>query len=242
MHVHVFSTLAFLGLATAGGAVLEAHPQSAQRLQVPVAGLDTTRGPMIERTLRELESKDEARKKLLAEVSIDVEKGLVQLVVADGQKLRLEQVERALVANGTRIQRDKLALGEAHLVLEGEADEAALDKLRQALTADLFASAEVRKEGEPARLVAHVRSGHPTHQGRRARRVDHHDQFGCGSLGLEQLGALRRGEARCRRAHAHPRARARSAPDQSQLDSPDHRRHADGQQRGNVSALPARPR
>jgi hypothetical protein len=159
MHIHVLSTLAFLGLVTAGGSVFAARSQATQRLQVPVVGLDATRGPTIERMLRELESKGEAREKLLAEVSVDVEKGLVQLVVADGQKLRLEQLERALVANSTRIQRDKFALGEAHLVFEGEADDAALDKLRQALTTGLFASAEVRREGEPARLVAHVRSG-----------------------------------------------------------------------------------
>jgi len=159
MHFHVLSTLAFLGLVTAGGTVFAAKSQATQRLQVPVVGLDTARGPMIERTLRELTSKGETPEKLLAEVAIDVEKGLVQLVVADGQKLRLEQVERALVANGTRILRDKFALGEAHLMLEGQADDAALDKLRQALNSGLFASAEVRREGEPARVVVHVRSG-----------------------------------------------------------------------------------
>lgn len=159
MHFHVLSTLAFLGLVTAGGTVFAAKSQATQRLQVPVVGLDAARGPMIERTLRDLQSQGETPEKLLAEVSLDVEKGLVQLVVADGQKLRLEQIERTLVANGTRIQRDKFALGEAHLVFAGEADEAALDKLRQALTTGLFASAEVRREGEPARLVAHVRPG-----------------------------------------------------------------------------------
>jgi hypothetical protein len=160
MHIHVLSTLAFLGLATAGGAVLEDDPQAAQRLQVPVVGLDATRGQAIERALRALESAgDPPNVKILSEVAIDAEKGLLRLSVADGQKLRLEQIERALVANGTRVQRDRFALGEAHLVLAGDADDAALDKLRQALTTDLFASAEVRREGEPTRLVAHVRSG-----------------------------------------------------------------------------------
>lgn len=160
MHIHVLSTLAFLGLVTAGGAALEADPQAAQRVQVPVVGLDTTRGQAIERALRALESAgDPPNVKILSEVAIDAEKGLLQLSIADGQKLRLEQIERALVANGSRVQRDKFALGEAHLVLAGDADDAALDKLRQALTTDLFASADVRREGEPARLVAHVRSG-----------------------------------------------------------------------------------
>lgn len=160
MHIHVLSTLAFLGLVTAGGAVFAVDAQSTQRVQVPVAGLDAARGPAIERALRALESKGEPpQHKLLAEVSIDVEKGLVQFVVAEGQKLRLEQLERALVANGSRVQRDKLALGEAHLLFEGDADDAALEVLRRALTTDLFASAEVRREGEPARLVAHVRAG-----------------------------------------------------------------------------------
>lgn len=159
MQIHVVATLLFLGLTVSTSALMSAPPQTAQRLQVPVQGVDETRAPAIERELRALESKGDPRMKLLAEIELDVEKGLLQLVLANGQSLGLEQLERALVVNGARIRRDQLALGEARLVFEGEAGEDAPERLRQALTAGLFAEAEVRKEGDPARLVAHVRPG-----------------------------------------------------------------------------------
>jgi len=155
MHYHVLSTLAFLGLVT----MLSGVTQTVSRVVVPVVGLDETRGAEIERALRALESKDEPRDKLLSEVEIDIDKGLVQFALADGQTLHLQQLERTLVNGGVRIQRDKFSPGESRLIIAGEAGEDAIDKLRMALTANLFATAEVRREGEPARFVAHVRPG-----------------------------------------------------------------------------------
>jgi hypothetical protein len=159
MHAHVLTTLLFLGLVTATGAVFS-DTQAPGRVQIPVEGLDAERAPTIERALRALESEGEPpHEKVLAEVSIDVDKGVLTLEIAAGQSLRLKQVERSFHATGVRIQGERFDLGESVLWFDGDAPEDAPEKLQRALTNDLFATAEVRFEGEPKRLVARVRPG-----------------------------------------------------------------------------------
>lgn len=159
MQAHVLTTLLFLGAVTATGAVFS-RAQTDGRVVVPVEGLDEQSVPTIERALRALESAGEPpHQKVLAEVAVDVEQGRIALEIAAGQTLRLEQLERSFGATGVRLQGDKLTLGDSVLRFDGDAPEDAPDKLKHALSNDLFATAEVRFEGEPKRLVARVKSG-----------------------------------------------------------------------------------
>ena len=159
MHAHVLTTLLFLGAVTATGAVFS-EVETQGRVLVPVQGLDEVRAPTIERALRALESEGEPpHRKILSEVAIDVEQGLITLDIAAGQTLYLKQLQRSFNATGVRIQSDRLALGESVLWFDGDVPEGALEKLERALTNDLFATAEVRLQGEPERLVARVKPG-----------------------------------------------------------------------------------
>jgi hypothetical protein len=159
MHAHVLTTLLFLGAVTATGAVFS-HVETEGRVVVPVEGLDGQSAPTIERALRALESEGQPpHEKILAEVAIDVEKGLITVEIAAGQSLRLKQLERSFNATGVRLQGDKVTLGESVLWFDGDAPEDAPEKLKRALTNELFATAEVRFEGEPKRLVARVKPG-----------------------------------------------------------------------------------
>ena len=160
MQTHVLTTLLFLGVVTATGALFSDAATDAERVQIPVLGLDAESAPAIERALRALESEvGPPHVKVLAEVAVDAQRGWLALEIAPGGTLRLEQVERCLNATFARVQRDKLALGEARLLFEGAAPDDAPEKLQRALTGDLFAQAQVRFEGEPRRLVADVRPG-----------------------------------------------------------------------------------
>lgn len=160
MHAYVLTTLAFLGLVTSTSAVVRAPTNDAKRIEIPLQGLDAERAPTLERALRALESEGEPpHEKLLAEVAVDAEKGVLELVVAPGQSLRLAQVQRALNASSVRIKGERFALGEATLVFDGELGEGGIEKLQRALTTELFAEAEVRQERDPERLVAHVKPG-----------------------------------------------------------------------------------
>ncbi|HVS18353.1 MAG TPA: hypothetical protein VMT18_07125 [Planctomycetota bacterium] len=159
MHGYVVSTLVFLGMVTVTSAVMSAPRDTSKRIEIPVQGLDAERGPNVERALRVLESEGKPHVKVLAEVEVDVEKGSLSLLVTPGQSLRLKQVERALNATNVRIQGDRFALGASRIVFEGEVGEDVLEKLKTALTTDLFASAEVRREEDPPRLVADVVPG-----------------------------------------------------------------------------------
>jgi hypothetical protein len=162
MHGYVVSTLVFLGLVTVTGAVMSAPTDTAKRIQIPVQGLDAERAPNVERALRALENEGKPHVKVLAEVEVDAEKGLLSVLITPGQSLRLEQVERALNATNVRIQSERFALGASRIVFEGEVGEGVLEKLKTALTTDLFASAELRLEEDPPRIVADVVPGeHP---------------------------------------------------------------------------------
>lgn len=160
MHLYVLSTLAFLGLVTTTSLVMAEVSEGTPPLAVPVQGLDAERAPTIERGLRALESEGEPpHVKLLSEVAVDIEAGTLALVIAPGQTLHLKQVERVLSASEVRLKGDRFALGASTLVYEGNVGEGAAEKLRSALTSDLFAEAEVRRAEDPARLVAKVTPG-----------------------------------------------------------------------------------
>jgi NADPH-dependent ferric siderophore reductase len=159
MQAHVLTTLLFLGAVTATGAVFS-DVETQGRVLVHVQGLDESSAPTIERALRALESEGEPpHRKVLAEVAVDVEQGVITLDIAAGQTLRLKQLERSFNATGVRLRSDSLVLGESVLWFDGDVPEDALEKLKRALTNDLFATAEVRLEGEPQRLVARVKPG-----------------------------------------------------------------------------------
>jgi len=160
MHIYVLSTLAFLGLVTTTSVVMAEVSETTARIVVPVQGLDAERAPTLERTLKALESEGEPpHEKLLTEVEVDVEAGTLTLVLAPGRTLHLKQVQRALGASEVRLRGDRFAVGPSTLVYEGSAGDDAAEKLRTALTSDLFATAEVSRAEDPERLLAVVAPG-----------------------------------------------------------------------------------
>ena len=85
--------------------------------------------------------------------------------------------------------------------------------------------------GQPHRRVEDAEGRDPPDDRRGQRRVDHHHQLDRGHQGHGGHRALRLGQARCGRADAHARHRARAALDPGQHGAPDRGEHADGRQR-----------
>lgn len=159
MHAHVLTTLLFLGAVTTTGAVFSASDAEGLRVAVPVQWLDDARSSRIERVFLSMESELDAGSRIFSDVDADTQRGLVTLSIADGRSLRLGQLERELGAAGVRIRSERFELGEVHLCIAGTADAATFESLHGALTAELFAAADVRVDGDPQRIAAEVVPG-----------------------------------------------------------------------------------
>ncbi len=132
-------------------------------LKVTVAfqGLAGEQAPQVERELHALEAGPQGKRvKILDQVVLDLEKGQVELSVAAGQELSFAGVERILTGGKARVLREKLRVGDARLAIEGSGDDELVATLRQALSAGgLFKSVEIKRQEEPALILAEVRGG-----------------------------------------------------------------------------------
>ena len=162
------TALALAGLATsavAGStkAVLRTE------LQVPVQALVEENSATIERAFKALESKDEPPRKLLDAVTVDVEKKLVTLVIAPGQKVALSQIQRVLTAGKARLDPATLRIKEAQLVIRAAASEDdhtdALERVLRAKAA--YSEVEIERETKASLYRARVKGGseRATHDG-----------------------------------------------------------------------------